>query len=676
MTDHNAGFYIFQWAGIIFLVSLSGLFAGLTLGLLSLDITGLEIVIASGTPLESKYARKIYPVRQRGNLLLCTLLLGNVGVNSLLSILMADMTSGFLGFIISTGIIVVAGEIIPQAACSRHALAVGAHTIWIVYLFMFLFFPFSFPISKALDFFLGSEMGTIYSRKELKKLLDIHSIHTQESGVSRSDVTLLTGVLDFSQKKVAQVMTPLDRVFMLDISTKLDYTTMTSILENGHSRMPVYEHERSNIIGCLYMRDLVLLNPEDSVPLKTMMGLYHRQLLKTWHDTSLDQMLSEFKTGKSHMAVVHRVNNEGDGDPFYENLGIICLEDVLEEILQDEILDESDHYHSNDKNRGGMDYRAINSFHGPRNSSKLSPQQIVAIYNFLSGSLPEFSSKLLSEAAFQKMLATKGTLVLDVDKPKKGDLFIYNRGVADEYFTIVLQGKLEIRSGSEGFVSEGGPFTTLGLNALKNDHFVPDFSARIISQTAQLVKISKVAYENAVKLTTDEYSSHVFNFRREPEPDRTATTYLLGGTKPIQGNTFSDGDTHSPTSSPYGGSLNSTTTKSPIPSSSISRPNNNNNNNNNNNTPSPPTTTTTSTTPTSISNNNLSNGPQQSFNVKENNHHQRSGSSNNNNNTSIASTTTTGILINNNDNTSSSQTDVSEDDDDEDNVKISILKNK
>lgn len=49
-------------------------------------------------------------------------------------------------------------------------------------------------------------------------------------------------------------------------------------------------------------------------------------------------------TGKSHLAIVQRVNNEGEGDPFYEVLGIVTLEDVIEEIIKSEILDETDLY--------------------------------------------------------------------------------------------------------------------------------------------------------------------------------------------------------------------------------------------------------------------------------------------------------------------------------------------
>lgn len=48
--------------------------------------------------------------------------------------------------------------------------------------------------------------------------------------------------------------------------------------------------------------------------------------------------------GKSHLAIVQRVNNEGEGDPFYEVMGIVTLEDVIEEIIKSEILDETDLY--------------------------------------------------------------------------------------------------------------------------------------------------------------------------------------------------------------------------------------------------------------------------------------------------------------------------------------------
>lgn len=70
----------------------------------------------------ANYASRILPLRKRGNLLICTILLGNVSVNSILSIVMADLTSGIAGMLITTGIVMIFGEIIPQSVCSRYPL--------------------------------------------------------------------------------------------------------------------------------------------------------------------------------------------------------------------------------------------------------------------------------------------------------------------------------------------------------------------------------------------------------------------------------------------------------------------------------------------------------------------------------------------------------------------------
>jgi len=84
------------------------------------------------------WAGKILPLRKHGNLLLCTLLLGNTLVNALIAIMLADLTSGLVGGILTTILIVIFGEIIPQAMCSRYALRIGAASMPIVYCFVVL----------------------------------------------------------------------------------------------------------------------------------------------------------------------------------------------------------------------------------------------------------------------------------------------------------------------------------------------------------------------------------------------------------------------------------------------------------------------------------------------------------------------------------------------------------
>ena len=209
---------------VLFLIMLSALFSGLTLGLLGLDKIGLEIVISGDNPKLAECARQIKPVRDNGNLLLCTLLLGNVATNSLLSILMADMTSGIIGFASSTILIVIFGEIIPQATCARHALVIGKYSLPIVKFFMVLLYILAKPLSLALDYALGEEIGTIHSRNELRKMM---AIHVQHGAVDVESGTLMDGALKYRDMMVKDVMTPASEVFMLSIQEKLSFRVQT-----------------------------------------------------------------------------------------------------------------------------------------------------------------------------------------------------------------------------------------------------------------------------------------------------------------------------------------------------------------------------------------------------------------------------------------------------------------
>ena len=155
---------------IVFLL-LSGLFSGLNLGLMALDQTELKIISKVGNEKEKHYAEVILPLRHLGNYLLCSILLGNVVLNSTLTILLDDQLEGLLALVVSSLGITIFGEILPQAICSRYGLAIGAWTSWITKLVMVLTFPLSFPISKALDLVLGEEIGNVYDRERLKELL-------------------------------------------------------------------------------------------------------------------------------------------------------------------------------------------------------------------------------------------------------------------------------------------------------------------------------------------------------------------------------------------------------------------------------------------------------------------------------------------------------------------------
>ncbi|CAG7815212.1 unnamed protein product [Allacma fusca] len=211
---------------IMFLLLLSGLFSGLNLGLMSLNKTDLKIIINTGTVEEKKFASKIAPVRNHGNFLLCCLLFSNVLVNTTMTILIDNITTGFIAVVSSTMAIVCFGEIVPQAICSRHGLQAGAKTIYITKFFMLITFPLAYPMSKILDKILGEEIGSVYTRERLKELLKVTKDH---HGLENEEVGIISGALDMKTKTVRDVMTKLDCVFMLPSDAVLNFDTMAEI---------------------------------------------------------------------------------------------------------------------------------------------------------------------------------------------------------------------------------------------------------------------------------------------------------------------------------------------------------------------------------------------------------------------------------------------------------------
>jgi len=497
----------------VLLVLLSGLFSGLTLGLLGLDTTSLEIVAHAGSEVESQCARQILPMRRRGNLLLCTLLMGNTVVNSLLSIILAGMTSGVWGLLLSTAVITMFGEILPMAACTKHALRIGAWCLPLVTLFMVLLYPLTKPIALLLDFTLGKDVSDLYDRNELRSLLRLHADATH-SELSRHEERLLSSVLEFPNISVLDIMTGLGDVFMLNADQAVTEETKTLLWRKGHSRIPVYENDPHNIIGMLFVKDLVVVEPSDGLTVRSILHQYPRQLVQVFEDTKLPDVLKSFKTGRGHMAIVQRVQTEFSGDPFYETIGVVTLEDVIERLIQDEIVDETDVYvhierrdHATAFNRRHV--LPINEFqqHPER---PLQEEHVAAIASFLMLSCPAFNPLAISLPALEALVreaelrhvqpdsnpqgrqgspearrprlgstptARHGPLSASSDPMDCLPMHLYTHGVRSETFTLVLAGRVAVTSGVDGYRTHYGLWTQLGLRALQDGPFVPDFTA-------------------------------------------------------------------------------------------------------------------------------------------------------------------------------------------------------
>ncbi|XP_013924065.1 PREDICTED: metal transporter CNNM2 isoform X1 [Thamnophis sirtalis] len=498
------------WLQVIFislLLCLSGMFSGLNLGLMALDPMELRIVQNCGTEKEKNYAKRIEPVRRQGNYLLCSLLLGNVLVNTTLTILLDDIAgSGLVAVVVSTIGIVIFGEIVPQAICSRHGLAVGANTIFLTKFFMMMTFPASYPVSKLLDCVLGQEIGTVYNRE---KLLEMLRVTDPYNDLVKEELNIIQGALELRTKTVEDVMTPLRDCFMITAEAVLDFNTMSEIMESGYTRIPVFEGDRSNIVDLLFVKDLAFVDPDDCTPLKTITRFYNHPLHFVFNDTKLDAMLEEFKKGKSHLAIVQRVNNEGEGDPFYEVLGIVTLEDVIEEIIKSEILDETDLYTDNKTKKKVAHRERKQDFSAFKQTDsemkvKISPQLLLAMHRFLATEVEAFGPSQMSEKILLRLLKHPNViqeLKYDEKNKKAPDYYLYQRNKPIDYFILILQeqhiaykeksicpvstiaprkrcnpsgpgdlnslkGKVEVEAGKEGMKFEAGAFSYYGVMAL------------------------------------------------------------------------------------------------------------------------------------------------------------------------------------------------------------------
>ncbi|KAJ6593659.1 hypothetical protein B0H19DRAFT_1246399 [Mycena capillaripes] len=310
------------------LVLLSGVFAGLTLGYMSLDQTQLNVLCLSGTPEQRKYAKKILPIRQNGHLLLVTLLLANMIVNESLPIIADPILGGGVeAVVVSTVLIIIFAEIIPQSLFTRYGLYLGAKGAPFTQCLIYALGIVSWPVAKLLEFVLGSHHGIIYRRAELKELINMHSSSQQHGGDLKMDtVTIIGATLDLQEKVVREAMTPIEDVFMLSIESKLDYDLLKKIVATGHSRIPVYEeidapvstqvvagtlkaapHKVKKILGILLVKQLVLLDPKDAVPLRTVPL---NMVSFVPNNQSLLGILDKFQEGRSHIAIVSRFSVE------------------------------------------------------------------------------------------------------------------------------------------------------------------------------------------------------------------------------------------------------------------------------------------------------------------------------------------------------------------------------
>ncbi|KAG7401519.1 Charged multivesicular body protein 6 [Phytophthora boehmeriae] len=383
----------------LLLICAAGMMAGLTMGLLSLDMLNMRILEMEGSEEEKRYAKQVLPVLTKHHFLLVTLLIVNASANEALPIFLNKLVPEAVSILLSVTCVLFFGEIIPSAVFTGpNQLRIAAMLCPAVRVLMAITCPISYPVSRALDWWLGDDHDPAqYKRKEIKALVTLqrendaarqnfmdhmreskqlestptHSTPTKLSAIGErqtmltpqtlyedsaqgtklhvDEVTIIHGALDLAAKTVAEVMIPMEDVYMLELDTELSPDMLARVLASGHSRIPVYEKHPSNIVGLLLVKKLIVVDPDDRRPIRDFIL---RKPILVGHNESCYAMLNEFQKGRSHIALVTK-DVDLVARCWHEDLkipesvvfeGIVTIEDVIEELIQEEIEDESDVY--------------------------------------------------------------------------------------------------------------------------------------------------------------------------------------------------------------------------------------------------------------------------------------------------------------------------------------------
>ncbi|WVQ97880.1 hypothetical protein IAU59_004996 [Kwoniella sp. CBS 9459] len=336
-VDPNSTLFLWYILAIVALVLLGGVFSGLTLGLMGLDTVNLQVLALSGTPDERRQAPRVLKLIGRGrHTMLVVLLLGNTLINTSLPIFLDSIVGGgWIAVLGSTFLILIFGEILPQSICDRYGLAIGSSFAPLIKVLIVLMYPVAKPIGMILDLVLGAHSDPVtYRKAELKTFVSLGV----EDKLGEEELGLLGSVLEFSGKRVRDVMTAKEDMFTLSSEKIVDGELVSEILQKGFSRIPVYE---SRSPGTYILRRLVEYDPTDLLPASKLVSQVLPQCQPDLPllEGSDDVAMAYFQTGRSHMMLVTSAPGQDKGV-----LGLVTLEDVVEELIGREIIDETDVY--------------------------------------------------------------------------------------------------------------------------------------------------------------------------------------------------------------------------------------------------------------------------------------------------------------------------------------------
>jgi metal transporter CNNM len=293
---------------------------------MSLDMADLK----RKKKLGNKDAARVLPLRKNSHLSLAAILLSNVAAISATSLVLEGVAGGLLAGIVSTLLLVIFGEIIPQAYFSKRALRFCATLSPLLRVMIIITYPISKPLQLLLDKLFGHEKAHLHSRHELGMMISEH-LGAKNSELDEDEVEIIRGALQLSEKRVRDITTNIRNVYWMTPQTVMDAARIEDIKNRGWSRIPILNKQRTTCYGILLIKDLIDVNFSDRTLRVEELPLHPVQIVGSM--TALDTLFRKFITGGAHLLPVEKDD---------KIVGIATIEDLLEEIVGHEIEDETD----------------------------------------------------------------------------------------------------------------------------------------------------------------------------------------------------------------------------------------------------------------------------------------------------------------------------------------------
>ncbi|WP_027076846.1 gliding motility-associated protein GldE [Maribacter antarcticus] len=324
---------------LIVLLSCSALISGAEVALFGLSVTEINTINEQNTP----QSNILVTLLERPKKLLATILIANNAINIGI-VLLFNMIGDTLFFnitevlfglvslrfilevIVATFLILMFGEILPKVYANRNRMSFSNFMAYPLRTLDFLFSPLSLPMRSGTIFLynkLGKEKSSL-SVDHLSQALEL----TSEGDTTKEEQKILEGIVNFGNTDTKQVMRPRIDIFCLNDQMKFP-EVLGEIRQNGYSRIPVFSENIDNVLGVLYVKDVLPYLDRKSFNWITLI----REPYFVPENKKLDDLLAEFQAKKNHLAVVV--------DEYGGTSGIVTLEDIIEEIVGD-ISDEFD----------------------------------------------------------------------------------------------------------------------------------------------------------------------------------------------------------------------------------------------------------------------------------------------------------------------------------------------